>query len=366
MRSHKLNPTGKADWRAVFTIVLAVPILLVLFLFLYFRPAEQTATSPTVVLATGEYPPFSGETLQDNGIASAIVTSVMREIGYESEIRFLPWPLADKNTKESETNQGVRAAFPYAKTPQREKDFYFSEPILAVETSVFYNPAHTPKITPQTGLDQLSSYKLLPIEGYRYLPAVEKLPQLKTPAEDNIAAFKQLINDPQVQLVAEATAVGNQVLAEHFPRQRYQIQSLPAVKNPLYLIASKRNPSNRELILKFNEALATVTDDQRQAIESAVLTQLDEQNRVLLNAFEASGYINGYFIADGQPGDKPPVRLPKGTRAIVEKWPDAYLNAVGSAGANDATATAWSTVRILNGPLRQEILYVDSRVIELP
>ena len=112
---------------------------------------------------------------------------------------------------------------------KERKPSIFPEPILNVETSVFFNTDNTPGITSQTSLDQLSQYKLLPIEGYRYLPAVDALPKLSSSAEDNVSAFQQLIDNPQVQLVAEATAVGNQILAETLPRQRYQIKSLPAV-----------------------------------------------------------------------------------------------------------------------------------------
>ena len=109
----------------------------------YFQPVERTSNSQLAIVATGEYPPFSGEQLQDEGIASAIVSLGMREIGYDCEIRFMPWPLVDTSAKESSTNQGVRAAFPYVKTAEREKAFYFSEPILEVETSVFYNKSKT-------------------------------------------------------------------------------------------------------------------------------------------------------------------------------------------------------------------------------
>ena len=364
MKKDKFVPTRRADWRSVTTIALAVPVLVVLFMLLYFRPVEKAPNSQIAIIATGEYPPFSGEKLQEKGIASAIVSLVMKEIGYESNLQFMPWPLVNTSTKESSTNRGVRAAFPYAKTAEREKVFYFSDPIVEVETSIFYNKSKTPDITSETTLSQLSDYRLLPIEGYRYLPAVENLPKLKSSAENNVAAFRQLIENPQVHLIAEATAVGDQILSDSFPRQRYQIGSLPALTSPLYLIASKRNPANRELILKFNKALATLNEEQRQAIESMVLTQLDKANQVLLNSFEPSGYLNGYLVSAGQPSLGQQIRLPKGTRAAVEQWPKAYLNATGDQLENNQID--WAKVKILNGPLREEILYVDSRAIELP
>ncbi len=385
MRKGTLPPKRTASWRSLVTIALAIPILVVLSLFFYFRPTEKTATPQVAVVATGEYPPFSGEKLPEQGIASAIVGLAMKEVGYDTQIRFMPWPLVERSTQESGTNKGVRAAFPYAKTPEREKDFYFSDPIVDVETSVFYNPAKTPKITPETSIQDLGNYRRLPIAGYRYLPVVEKLPKLEQAAEDNIAAFKQLLNDPQVQLVVEATAVGNQVLANSFPRQRDQIQSLPAYTSELYLMATKRNPYNRELIIQFNKALATISPDQRQEITDKVLTQLDEQNRVFLRAFDSSGYLQGYFAvgerldSNSNSPDKS-VRLPQGTQAIVEAWPATYLNAVAasdsinrasdsasdSSSDNAKESVDWVKVRILNGPLREEILYIDARAIELP
>lgn len=70
------------------------------------------------------------------------------------------------------------------------------------------------------------------------------------------------------------------------------------------------------------------------------------------------------FLTDGPPGFSNPIRLPKGTRAIVNQWPKEYLNALETPPTDNQTV--WVKVRILNGPLREEILYVDSRAVELP
>ena len=362
MQKQRLTSTRRADWRSLITIALALPILLVLSLFFYFRPIEKTASLQSAVLASGEYAPFSSEQLEGYGIASAIVVQAMKEIGYESEIRFLPWPLVSESTKESATNQGIRGAFPFAKTADREKDFYFSDPVVEVETAIFYNAQKTPAIADMAEIGELGQdYSLLPIKGYQYLTAVENLPQLTAAAEDNVDAFTQLLENPQAHLVAEAQAVGEQVLAESFPRQRQYIKSISAYTSPLYLIASKRNPYNRELILKFNQALAAIDAEERAAIAEAIVAQLDEQNQVLLNAFAASGYLYGYVA----PGEER-LLLPKGTRAVVEQWPEAYLMASQQNQTVDSDTVAWVKVKILNGPLRQESLYVDSRTVSLP
>ena len=79
-----------------------------------------------------------------------------------------------------------------------------------------------------------------------------------------------------------------------------------------------------------------------------------------LNAFDPSGYLNGYLATSAAPGSGDRIRLPKGTRATVSEWPNAYLNPTSDDSAN------WVTVKILNGPMREEILYVDSRAVELP
>ena len=89
MKRNKIVPR-KVDWRSVITIALAVPILLTLCLLLYVQPVEQTATARVAIVATGEYPPFSGEQLENQGIASAIVELAMKEMGYESQLQFMP------------------------------------------------------------------------------------------------------------------------------------------------------------------------------------------------------------------------------------------------------------------------------------
>ncbi|WP_339058719.1 hypothetical protein WE862_06955 [Aeromonas jandaei] len=64
-----------------------------------------------VLLATGEFAPYSGKELAAGGETTRLVTTLLQEAGYqEVKIDYLPWPRGYQLT----LNGLVAATFPYA------------------------------------------------------------------------------------------------------------------------------------------------------------------------------------------------------------------------------------------------------------
>ncbi|WP_243312104.1 substrate-binding periplasmic protein [Fundidesulfovibrio agrisoli] len=80
----------------------------------------------TVVLDTGEWPPYTSQTLPGGGFMTEIVASVCAEAGIEPRFEFLPWARAEAGVSSGE----AFAAFPYAITPKRKEHYDFSEPMF--------------------------------------------------------------------------------------------------------------------------------------------------------------------------------------------------------------------------------------------
>ncbi|ESA37601.1 abc transporter substrate-binding protein [Leptolyngbya sp. Heron Island J] len=359
---YKLNEKKTVDWSTALMLSLLIPVLAVFFIIYGSSNPQVAETIKPAIFVAGEYSPFSGEMVDEYGIASAVIFEAMKEAGYQAEFKFMPWFLGQEAAYESEVNHDIRGIFPYIKTPDREKDFYFSSPILDVETSIFFNLKNNPELLQFQSFQSLKGYKLLPIEGYRYPPDIQKISQTSFFAKDNVDAFSKLLTNSQVQMVAEATEVGKEVLRENFPRQQQDIQHIPLYSVPFYLMASKKNPSNKRLIEEFDSALRSLGQEGIDKIATRVLNKIDEKRLVILHPFSSDGQLKALF--DKQ--DKNYILLANGTKAVVEMWPDSYLNASISSdldGLNDIDELV--QVRILNGPLRRQILFVDARALDI-
>ena len=362
------TPKNFDYWFSLITLGFTVPILVMLLVFFRLR-SEGSQTLTPISITTGEWSPYSGEDLKEYGVASAIVTEVLKKIGYQSKFQFLPWEQAEEAARLGQTNQQIRATFPWRKTEERERSFYYSDPIIKISLSAFYHAERTPELKKIPNSSQLSNqqlpYKFLAIKSYSYPKEIDRQKLDTIPAEDNIDAFRQLLTNPQIKLVLESTEVGQEILRKHFSLQQAKIRTTPELYvNELHLLASRRNPHNRKFINQFNQALRQMRDDGSLAsLEAEITAKIDAMRMVQLLPFTSDSYLNGYLKPDGQQ----PILLPRGTQAVVEAWSLPYLTSYDSSAQSreDFGKKNLIKVRILNGPLSQKVLYVDGRNIYL-
>jgi polar amino acid transport system substrate-binding protein len=344
----------------IIVLILACSLVLATVVVLGLVGGGKNEPLEPVLLATGEWAPYSGEALASYGVASAVVSAVFQQMGYQPQLRFMPWPRAEQVTAENDTNRGVRAAFPYVFTSERDAKFYYSKSILTIELSIFYNVERNSNAGNIKEVGDLAKFLIVPIRGYQYPAEVEKFVGGVPAVENNIAAFEQLLNSEQPLLVVEATRVGEEILSGQLAIKADPIRTskLHFLKEtPIFLIASKRNPNNSSLIRKFDNTLIQMqgTGSLKQ-IEAQVFDAIDAQRMVRLQPLQPQGRIEAFLTAGGS------VLLPQGTRAVVEHWSSNYLKDKPAR----ADAAEFVRVRVLNGPQRGRSLYVDERTIVLP
>lgn len=117
-------------------------LILAPILLLYAATAVLAVPLP---LVTGnDYPPFTDESLPNRGMMTEIVALAFQASGDETEIVFRPWRRGYEETK----NGQFAGTFPYIKTEERMKDFYYSHPIHTTYTRIFVTkdaPIQTPE-----------------------------------------------------------------------------------------------------------------------------------------------------------------------------------------------------------------------------
>jgi polar amino acid transport system substrate-binding protein len=350
------NPAPRPSQGVTFIVASALILLAAVVLT---AGIGSDAPLKPIFLATGEWAPYSGRSMPENGTASAIVGAVLRRAGYEPTFQFMPWERAEFAASENDANRGIRATFPYIATPERERAFYYSDPIIEIELSVFYNWERHPQGSAIRRFEDLAEFDVVTVSGYRYPAAVEALIDNTASADDNIAAFTQMIESDRPLVVIEASRVGEELLAGPLAARSAAIRAAPLrFTTPIHLIASRRNPNNLTLIRDFNAALAGMSESALEEIESATMAAIDLERMVILQPTDPSASIRAFVEAAGASS----VLLPEGTRAVVERWSPAYLEP-----GNDSTEEAERLrVRVLNGPQRGKQLFVDPRTVVLP
>ena len=203
-----------------------------------------------ITASVGEYPPYVSRAEEKANMASEIVVAAYKEVGYQVTLRWVPWRRAYEEVKDGK----VDISYPWRKTDEREKVFFFSN-ILYQSEEVFYYQKDTE--FDWYVLSDLKEYSIGGSLGYSHIELLTKaglkVNTAKTDALNLTKLYKKRIDifplDPRV---------GN-----------YIISSLPNdYKNTIiahekalftsgnYVIVSNSDPKRgQHLIDKFNRGL---------------------------------------------------------------------------------------------------------------
>ncbi|SUX54477.1 substrate-binding periplasmic protein [Chromobacterium vaccinii] len=226
-------------------------------LLLAFR---ASAAEQTVDLATGEWPPYVSQQLPAQGAFTEIVREAFRRAGYRVQLTFQSWPQTEWLTKTGK----AAAAFPYRPTPEREKDFDFSAPLMRANSYLFYHKPHQPHPPQQfKSLDELRGYRIAIQLGYWYIPLFQqhRLNTLLTPDEVNALRQLQLGHMDLVPMVLER---GLYLIHNIMPEHEKEFGYIPTPMDkdtPLGLMFSRSYPQAERIREDFGRALAQMEKD---------------------------------------------------------------------------------------------------------
>ncbi|WDE14189.1 substrate-binding periplasmic protein [Thalassomonas haliotis] len=97
----------------------------------------QGQTPTQIKLVSGDYPPFTGQSLPGGGLVTRLVEATFAQAfdGAQIQVAFEPWARGLANTE----NQKYQATFPYFRNEQRASAFYFSQPVIFIENVFYYH-----------------------------------------------------------------------------------------------------------------------------------------------------------------------------------------------------------------------------------
>lgn len=215
-------------------------------------------------LTSGEWPPFHGAALPNQGVASRIVTEAFALEGVEVHWEFLPWA---RSMQLAELGQRAGTAV-WRRNAERERQFFISDPILKTQTHLFHRKAFD--FDWQT-VDDLRGVRLGATRGYFYGKAFHRAEKagalnIRRINSDEVA-LRQLLAG-RIDAFPIAKTVALDLLAQHFTAaERAQLSFHPRAlsRHNQHLLLSRQVAGNAALIERFNRGLARLRDGGKVA-----------------------------------------------------------------------------------------------------
>jgi polar amino acid transport system substrate-binding protein len=202
-----------------------------------------------VKLANGEWPPYQSQQLKHGGYISQFTKEAFAAAGYEVEYAYLPWKRGYEEAKAGIFDGSII----WSKNAERAKDFWFSDPIFELSTSLFQRIDMEYDIQ---SVDDLVGLELGGMIGYIY--GTEELEnaglieiQRNTSTQAN---FKKLMLG-RLDIALESTDVGHELVQQMGISDRVKAHPTTINHRDYYLIISKNSPRAQELLDAFNRGM---------------------------------------------------------------------------------------------------------------
>ncbi len=215
--------------------------------------AMADARADELILATGEWTPYTSEKLENYGFFTEIVAEVCKEMGVVPTYKFYPWRRCFSMVEKGE----VMGAFPYTYTDERAMKVYFTETVTESNT-VFFQYGNKKPIKFKS-LKDLKKIQLGGVVGYFYEEAFRQVGLKVDYAPDEKSAIAKLIAG-RMDLLALNELVGWHLIKKDFPAYKDQFKTLDNnfSRNELKLIVAKDYPDSKKFLKNFNKALKKV------------------------------------------------------------------------------------------------------------
>lgn len=229
----------------------------ILTLILLLGSTPCWAAAEPIRIATGEWPPYTSETIENRGAATEIVTRTFDEMGVAVELVFYPWARCYESVRTGK----VWGAFPYARTEERAGEVDFSDTILYSSSKLFYYDKPPKGLRFETPAD-LAPYRIGGVSGYYYESLLKAAGITGDFAFKPQNGFEKLMRGRTDFFIANEM-VGWFIIRKYFPESAHRFGTLaePLDRHGLRMIVSRRRPDGRRLLEAFNAALARVKDE---------------------------------------------------------------------------------------------------------
>lgn len=227
----------------------------ILYFLIFFSIYNYSYAEKVINLTNGEWPPFSSKNLKHYGVFSKIVTEAFKLQGIEVKWSWFPWKRSYYLAKTGTYDGSIT----WAPTSEREKDFYFSDPVMNITKVIFHRKSTNIN---WNKIDDLKKYRISITRSYTYSKNFDnavknKILNITYVNKDN-ESFKLLISN-RVDIFPMEKSVGYYILNKYFKSYNNEITTnkKPIYKATIHLVITrKKGLYNANFYLKnFNTGL---------------------------------------------------------------------------------------------------------------
>jgi ABC-type amino acid transport substrate-binding protein len=253
MRTTWAIATGKGV--RIMNIFLALRVCLPVSLLLLGSPSVQADT--ITLFGSDNLPPKAwqdGRTPRGYAVDAAI--EALNRAGYQVEVKLEPWTRAIEDTK---AGNGIITHF--SKTPQRERSFEFSEPLVYDRIVVVVRKGHE---FPFTSVQDLAGKTVGVLRGVAYGGEWSDALKTFTAEEDTdaVARIGKLVRGRLDAAVISSGTPGLEIAVREagLEMAQFTILPVPVLEDPNYLAIAKGTGSERKMAA-INAAIAQMRGD---------------------------------------------------------------------------------------------------------
>lgn len=219
--------------------------------------AGASASAEHLRLAGDAWPPFTDQSLADNGLAVDLVSTALRRAGYTSEYVEVPWARVLRGLEQGDYD--VIAAAWYS--AERTRFGLFSEPYLVNRIRFLKRKGADPQ--QYSSLADLRPYSIAVVRGYSYSPAFDQEQGLTKVPVLEFGMGARMLAAGRVQLTLEDELVAQ----HHLKRELKEVQNAleflpePLSESPLHILVRRSHPQHQQIVEDFNRAIAQMRAD---------------------------------------------------------------------------------------------------------
>ena len=220
------------------------------------------AEEPVLRVVVGDWEPYIGQELTDEGMAAVILRESFAHGGYKVEIDYLPWKRAFTEAQAGHYD----ASYLWAEREDRFEYFYFSVPVIVTSNVFFYRKDSD---FDWSTYEDLKQYNVGAVLGYLYAPDWKDAMETHRFHPIMINSDKigfEMLKTGRLDAFPASYLVGLNILRDDFsPVQRRVIEVHPRKINVhgLHLIVAKTVPNAQDIIATFNEGYSRLAKEGR-------------------------------------------------------------------------------------------------------
>ncbi|QDL52845.1 substrate-binding periplasmic protein [Rhodoferax aquaticus] len=211
-----------------------------------------------VAFATGEYRPYTSESMPNLGATTELVTAICNAAGIVPEFVFVPWKRAELNL----ANGLVFGAFPYSANPARKQQFDFSDELYVVSNALVYYDGNSraSALSGSEELSRLKEYKFGIISGSFAEPRLKQL-NIAYESVTTVDQLVQMLRLGRFDIYVDDEATIFDAVNRLFPSEASKFRALAVpfgARTPNGVMVSRSYPNSAAILHRFNEGLAKI------------------------------------------------------------------------------------------------------------